>query len=688
MTRNIATRKARRNSPPSFDLLVRLNLSVSSEEISSVFAHWGKVRDVHRPYEDRDYRFVRYERKEEMKAALRGYRDGSLRYLQPEWLQCTVYESPSNSLFEVIVRDVPAEITDKEWCECISKYGAVRAVHRIPKVPHGVCDMFIAMEDQRSHNVIKALLATLAKYQATLSDIFYGTFVPPASFCATFEASSKASTVISLRDQALPPAPLPPLLANPSQMALVRRISAEGAANYRRGSDFQSSSSSSLTRQPAIPDPCMFRSITILTRRKSSISPATTTKAASTQVTSNGDDFLKEEEPEQIQADVAPKKNPSDVWFSCGEEIPDAEVVSVAPTAGPPLKPDGALLKGPKVSFAETVVVVPSRDSLLSSSDDDFAAVPDGIEAVISSEATAVHQGTPLLNTSPPPVLYKLQPCLNRDIRRDSRRKKRTAELRQDRCPPLLPPKSTPQKLTMAFLPPTIKSTRESWKSKARLRRQCSDPASLKQYAALHQGGASFLELPGYFHRFRKRPTSPDVKESKGKNGANSKPGSKNGPLSLMGVPFPCDQAPLRTHYNAAKVEGRVVTIRFSEARVDTAAMTALNDHNSLTYREQLEENDMIEKWLRAYQLFQKRKSEARSPIRGMGRLTLSSPPPPFFQKPMERRVSAERIFLEKQFFEKNRIRDENHFNCPQDARLRLYGLLSKSPSILSSNVD
>ena len=47
-----------------------------------------------------------------MKAALRGYEDGSLRYLQPDWHQCTVYESPSNSLFEVIVRDIPAEITD------------------------------------------------------------------------------------------------------------------------------------------------------------------------------------------------------------------------------------------------------------------------------------------------------------------------------------------------------------------------------------------------------------------------------------------------------------------------------------------------------------------------------------------------------------------------------------------------
>ena len=57
-------------------------------------------------------RFVRYEKKEDMKAALRGYQDGSLRYLQPEWLQCNVCECPSNSHFEVIVRDVPADISD------------------------------------------------------------------------------------------------------------------------------------------------------------------------------------------------------------------------------------------------------------------------------------------------------------------------------------------------------------------------------------------------------------------------------------------------------------------------------------------------------------------------------------------------------------------------------------------------
>ncbi|XP_055340136.1 uncharacterized protein LOC129589404 [Paramacrobiotus metropolitanus] len=187
-------RKGKQSLIPTYDLLLNLNCVISLDAIHTVFRKWGNVKTVHRPFDDRTYVFVRYEKKSEMTAAVKDFRESDLSNFVPEWADATVEEFCSNSHFEHIVREIPSEICDKDWWDCFRNYTAVRAVAHLPEVRAGLCDLFIALENQTAENTFTALLTTTLKYGSNLLDILHGTFIPPASLRARSKIPSAPKT--------------------------------------------------------------------------------------------------------------------------------------------------------------------------------------------------------------------------------------------------------------------------------------------------------------------------------------------------------------------------------------------------------------------------------------------------------------------------------------------------------------
>ena len=177
------------------------------------------------------------------------------------------------------------------------------------------------MEDQRSHDVIKALLITLSKYNATLSDIFYGTFVPPAAFSAGDSAGLKApsssngnkfSSLRALRD--------------------FRSVSSCLLPSAIKCSDAPSRSYTGL-QQPRSKDDVLKRMnkstvdfprgvpVTLLTRARANPAFLPFTLFPTTDDSKKAPSVAEET-----------RKDPSDIWFSCGEEC-----VSESPQPPPSL---------------------------------------------------------------------------------------------------------------------------------------------------------------------------------------------------------------------------------------------------------------------------------------------------------------------------------------------------------------
>ena len=273
-------------------------------------------------------------------------------------------------------------------------------------------ERFFALEDLQSHNVVKALLATLAKYRASLSDIFYGTFVPPASFRLSVNAAanplkSSSNSSTSLRelrgDYALntaacrsslrPPTFMP---VSAAQGPLCRtQISSERPGIFHPRNDKNHSSEQHHSYTPHLDD-SSFKPVTLLTR-KSSPSP----KAhRATQRSS-----FPMEEVSASQSHV-PRKDPSEMWFDCGEELQETEIIPLAPTVPLTFQPDRVLLTDHKLSGGFAANDSPLRQSVFSSADEDggFTMMPQTLEAVIASECKSpllsVHQSSTLSSSS------------------------------------------------------------------------------------------------------------------------------------------------------------------------------------------------------------------------------------------------------------------------------------------------
>ncbi|GAU98689.1 hypothetical protein RvY_09803 [Ramazzottius varieornatus] len=565
-----------------------------------------------------------------MKAALRGYQDGSLRYLQPDWHQCTVYESPSNSLFEVIVRDVPAEITDKEWYDCIMHYGNIRALQRIPEQHSGLVDMFIAMEDQRSHNVIKALLITLGKYNATLSDIFYGTFVPPAAFSAgdstglkESPSSGKLSSLRALRDFRSAATGITPILS-PSETATRLRTKEEPFQAVLKRHDGLPNIRTKTIEFPRVP-------VTLLTR----------TRANQAFLPYN---LLHHPEEKKSPVRKETRKDPSDKWFSCGEEC-----VSESPKPMPVQQPMFQYFRAHRepeneCSFLTDAKVMPRCESTVLNASPGRGRSGSAVsrkDSCIMEESHSPHQPQS-------PNRWNLQPVHSSPIRRGSqrlrhrenrkdykRRKRRESTLADSFSNGSSQSNSkSPQAMYSALgnrqLPRSHPEDHHGLhpepysKIKEHYRRYGSDPTSLKQF--MQSRNMEPLRDPS-LPQARKlanslsstvdasQPAEDQYMPSGNHEDANKLP---QAPASLMGVPFPCDQAPLRDYYNTAKMEGRVVTLRFSESKTSGLPAVPLKD-NELTPEERIEEKLLIAKWQRAHRIFQLRKSKLvreKSPCR------------------------------------------------------------------------
>ena len=236
--------------------------------------------------------------------------------------------------------------------------------------------------------------------------------MPPASFRLSVNAaanplksSSNANTslrelrggndsnIAARRSSLRPPISMP---VSTAQEPLCRtQISSERQGTFHPRNDKNHSSEQHHSYTPHLDD-SSFKPITLLTR-KSSPSP----KAhRATQRSS-----FPTEEMSASQSQV-PRKDPSDMWFDCGEELQETEIIPLASTVPLTFEPDRLLLTDHKLSRRSAANDSPLRQSVFSSADEDggFAMMSQTLEAVITSECksplSSAHQSSTLPSLS------------------------------------------------------------------------------------------------------------------------------------------------------------------------------------------------------------------------------------------------------------------------------------------------